>query len=130
MGLFVSYPHLDKAAVSQIVNVVSSCTNEEIWYDGELRGGDHYFSVIAREIRKNDIFLFMVTENSVHSDWCMQELQFAMSEHKKIIAVWLENITLPAEVKFIIQNTHYIMWNQDEKQSAGEHCVIGAPFEV
>lgn len=116
MGIFVSYSHLDKEIVSQIVDIVLSCSKEEIWYDAELRGGDRYFSVIAREIRKNDIFLFMVSEHSVCSDWCTQELQFAMSEHKKIIAVWLEDITLPAEVKFIIQNTHYIVWNQDKKQ--------------
>lgn len=114
MGAFVSYSHADTEEVSRVVEVIKNTCGQPLWYDHNLRGGDHYFSVIAEQIKENEYFLFMVSDHSVNSDWCMQELQFAMSERRKIIAIWLENVTLPAGVKFIIQNTHYIHWNQNK----------------
>ena len=120
MGIFVSYSHDDKDDVSKIVDIISTRTDEALWYDKKLRGGDLYFSVIAREISENDKFLFVVSKNSVTSNWCLQELQFAMSENKKIIAVWLENIEIPIDVKFIIQNTHYVLWNRNDERFADE----------
>ena len=125
MGAFVSYSHIDKKEVSHIVDIILSKTEVNLWYDAELKGGDRYFSVIAREIREKDTFIFMVSKNSVTSNWCLQELQFAMSEQKKIIAVWLEKIVLPAEVKFIIQNTHYVLWeNKTGVKSLRKGCEV------
>lgn len=108
MGIFISYSHPDKNQVESIVNILNKNTEHEIWYDNELRGGDHYFSVIAEQILKNEYFIFVVSRNSVASEWCRLELQFAMSEKRKIIAIWLEETPLPPVISLIIQNTHYI----------------------
>ncbi len=110
MGIFISYSHADTQEIVKIVELLKSSTDQDIWFDHELRGGDHYFSIIANQILKNEYFVFVVSDNSVSSDWCIHELEFAMAEKRKIIAIWLDNINIPAQVKFIIQNTHYINW--------------------
>ncbi len=119
-NVFVSYAHSDIEAVNKIINALKAIPDVEVWYDSNLRGGEHYFSVIAESILKNDYFVFVVSKSSVNSDWCLHELEFAMSEKKKIIAIWLENTDIPAGVKLVIQNTHYIMWTDGDEEELCE----------
>ena len=107
-GIFVSYSHNDSAAVEKIVAVLEEVSGNEVWFDYKLRGGENYFSVIANKIIENKYFVFVVSKSSVESEWCMRELEFAASEKRRIIAIWLEDITIAPRIKLIIQNTHYI----------------------
>lgn len=110
MGIFVSYSHEDAEKVQRIADALRRHSGHEVWFDNALRGGDKFFSVIAEEILKNEYFVFIVSDSSCHSDWCVRELQFAMSEGKKIMPIWLEEALPPPTVRLIIQNTHYISW--------------------
>jgi len=109
-GIFVSYSHRDSKIVERIVETLKETSGQEVWFDYKLRGGENYFSVIAEQILKNKYFVFIVSTHSVESDWCIRELEFAASEGKHIIAIWLDNIDVPPGVKLIIQNTHYVNW--------------------
>ncbi len=109
-GIFVSYSHKDTAVVEQIVSVLKETCGMDVWFDHKLRGGENYFSVIANQIIENKYFVFIVSDNSVKSDWCLRELEFAASERRHIVAIWLDNITIAPRIKLIIQNTHYINW--------------------
>lgn len=109
-GIFVSYSHKDSKVVEQIVDVLRETSGMEVWFDYKLRGGDNYFSVIANQIIKNKYFVFIVSNNSIESDWCLRELEFAASEKRYIIAIWLDNIDIAPRIKLVIQNTHYINW--------------------
>lgn len=133
MGIFISYSHRDTEKVNRIVRLLNEHSNNTVWVDARLRGGDQYFSVIAEQILKNEFFVFVVSDSSIQSDWCIRELQFAMSEGRKIIAVWLDDVDLPPVIKFIIHNTHYLNWSPDEDDFASniERCfsdvISGAP---
>ncbi len=107
-SIFISYSHKDTETIDIIVDVIKKASDMSIWYDSRLRGGEHYFSVIADQIMKSSFFAFIVSGNSIMSDWCLRELEFAASERKTIVAIWLENISIPPRVKLAIQNTHYI----------------------
>lgn len=109
-GIFVSYSHKDNKVVEQIVDILRETSGMEVWFDHKLRGGDNYFSVIANQIIKNKHFVFVVSNNSIESDWCLRELEFAASEKRHIIAIWLDNIDIAPRIKLVIQNTHYINW--------------------
>ena len=108
MNIFVSYSHNDAKTVEHIIALIRKYTNNEVWYDARLVGGENYFSVIAEQILKCSFFVFVVSENSVNSDFCLRELEFAASEKKAIVAFWLDNITISPRVKLVIQNTHYV----------------------
>ena len=107
-SIFISYSHSDRAAVEQIAGVIKEASGMPVWYDSNLRGGENYFSVIADQIVQCGYFVFVVSDHSIASDWCLRELEFAASERKRIIAVWLDNVSISPRVKLIIQNTHYI----------------------
>ncbi len=107
-NIFVSYSHKDSKIVRDVVTAIESSSNKSVWYDASLRGGENYFSVIANQILKCKYFVFVVSANSVCSDWCLRELEFAASENKIIVAIWIENVEITPRVKLIISNTHYI----------------------
>ena len=110
-GVFISYSHKDINSVTEIADTIKEILGIEVWYDNNLRGGDNYFSEIAEQILQKDYFIFVVSQNSVGSNWCVKELEFAMSENKKIIAIWLEDFSPPPRIRLVISNTHYIMRN-------------------
>ena len=109
-GIFVSYSHQDRDIVVQIVKILKESSGKEVWFDHKLRGGDNYFSVIANQIIANKYFAFIVSNNSIESDWCLRELEFAASERRHIIAIWIDNIDIAPRIKLVIQSTHYINW--------------------
>jgi len=109
-GIFVSYSHKDSDIVVQIVKILKESSGKEVWFDHKLRGGENYFSVIANQIIANKYFAFIVSNNSIESDWCLRELEFAASEKRHIIAIWIDNIDIAPRIKLVIQNTHYINW--------------------
>ena len=109
-GIFVSYSHNDSEVVEQIVTILKEATGKEVWFDYELRGGENYFSVIANQIINSKYFVFIVSAHSVESDWCLRELEFAASEKRRIVAVWLDNIRISPRIRLVIQNTQYINW--------------------
>lgn len=124
-NLFISYSHKDVAAVEQIVHSIESAADCDVWFDHKLKGGEEYFSVIADQILQCDYFLFVVSPYSVTSNFCIRELEFAMSENRKIIAVWLEEFTPPPRVRLVISNTHYIR-NQGLTDADFSHAIADA----
>ncbi len=107
-GAFVSYSHADVTHVRELVKVIEKEIGFPVWYDHNLHGGDHYFSVIAERILKYEYFIFVVSPNSVSSEFCTMELEFAKSEKRKILAVWLEDFMPPPRIRMVISHTHYI----------------------
>ena len=107
-GAFISYSHADAAQVRDLVDVITKELGFPVWYDNNLHGGDHYFSVIAERILNYEYFIFVVSQNSVNSEFCTMELEFAKSEKKKILAVWLEDFMPPPRIRMVISHTHYI----------------------
>ena len=112
-SIFISYSHQDAAAAHETAEALRQASGMAVWTDHKLRGGENYFSVIANQIMASRFFVFLVSGSSVRSDWCLRELEFAASEHKRIVAVWLEEVPIPPEIRLIIQNTHYIHYSTD-----------------
>ena len=137
-GIFVSYSHQDSTKVEQIISTIRDTSGMEVWFDRNLHGGENYFSVIANQIVENQYFVFIVSRNSIESDWCLRELEFAASERRQIIAIWLEDVPISPRIKLVIQNTHYINWysattdlfSQAVSMAfSGRATALGAPIE-
>ncbi len=107
-GAFISYSHADVRQVQDLVDLIQKELGFSVWYDHNLHGGDHYFSVIAERILQYEYFIFVVSQNSVNSEFCTMELEFAKSEKRKILAVWLEDFMPPPRIRMVISHTHYI----------------------
>ena len=115
--IFISYSHKDAETVKKIAKIIEKASNMPVWFDSSLRGGENYFSVIANQIVECNYFVFIVSDNSIMSDWCLRELEFAASERKIIVAVWLDNVSISPRIKLVIQNTHYVNYYSTTDES-------------
>ncbi|MBR2262935.1 MAG: toll/interleukin-1 receptor domain-containing protein [Firmicutes bacterium] len=122
-SIFISYSHQDAAEVRKIAESIQSAGIAEVWYDTKLRGGENYFSVIANQIIACEYLIFIVSDHSIQSDWCLRELEFAASEQKKILAVWLKDVDISPRVRLIIQSTQYINFDPSH-MDAFSHAIV------
>ncbi len=122
--IFVSYSHTDAAKKEKITHLLQEYSGCDVWSDARLHGGEAYFSTIAKQILASDYLVLLLSAASASSDFVKQELEFAKSERKLIFPIWLEEVELPANIRFIIQNTHYMFWfSRESDESFGQELV-------
>lgn len=117
MKIFISYSSRDREKVrllaedlKQIVKVVSHNDGGDVWFDQELIGGHDWWDNILSKIRACDVFLFVLTQESLRSDPCRLEYTYAHSLHKRILPILLGdglNVTLLPEPLQRIQFVDY-----------------------
>ncbi len=114
MGVFVSYSHLDKDKMLHTVSVLENIPDLVVWCDKNLRGGELFIDEIADQILAQEYFFFLLSKNSVKSSFCRQELTFAYNKGRKIVAVVIEDVELPAGVDFCLTGIHHIFYNETD----------------
>ena len=109
-SIFVSYAHDDLEAVERVVAILRQSVAADIWFDRHLRGGDEYFKIIAREIHRRDVFLFIGSKASFRSPWCVRELNYAKGKNKRIITVRIDDTPVPegTDLELAIFDSQYI----------------------
>jgi hypothetical protein len=66
-----------------------------LWYDTGIAVGSRWPDTIAEHLMESDCVIAFISSNAVASDYCQEELFFAMEEHIPIVAVHLEETQLP-----------------------------------
>jgi formylglycine-generating enzyme required for sulfatase activity len=101
MRLFISYAHVDKYQVSQLVEILRD-GGYEPWFDHQLIPGQNWKKQLLNAIVACDIFVYAMTPESLVSEWCLWELERAAELEKPIIPVRMQtNIKLPAQLQDI-----------------------------
>ena len=84
--VFVSYSHRDSSSVyPELVNLRDSGFN--IWYDEGIEGGTEWRGEIADAISNASLFVYFVSPESVQSENCLKEVNFADKHKVRILAV-------------------------------------------
>jgi hypothetical protein len=86
MGVFVSYSSRDKDAVTRLTQDLQD-TDEQVWLDQRLGGGDAWWRAILEQIRGCDVFIFALSQNSIQSKPCQAELHYAQELGLPILPV-------------------------------------------
>lgn len=103
--LFVSYCHRDSDLVLPIIEKLKE--KYDVWYDKDIKHGKEWSALIAKNIKECSVFLYMVTDNSLQSDPCKDEIAFAKDKGVPFIPVVLEDVEFPDE--FSLQFSRYQM---------------------
>ncbi|MBE6959415.1 MAG: toll/interleukin-1 receptor domain-containing protein [Ruminococcaceae bacterium] len=99
--VFVSYSHKDKERVCEIISDLMLCACN-IWYDTGIHSGEDWNNEIALHLFNAECVIFMVTANSIESEYVKDELNFAKSKQKKIYPIFLENVTLSLSLELLL----------------------------
>ena len=119
--IFISYKRVDKTRVDALKTKIEAATGEECWIDRTgIESDAQFVEVIMDAIDHCEIFLFMRSKehNNItnHStDWTIREVNYALSEKKRIVFVSLDNTPLPRWFKFMFPNQQEIDASDDEK---------------
>lgn len=85
--VFISYSRKNKLFVKKL-NAAIDSAGIDAWvdWDGIPLSAD-WMQEITQSITSSDAFLFVVSPHSLKSQYCLQELELAISENKKIIPI-------------------------------------------
>ncbi|MCQ2191712.1 MAG: toll/interleukin-1 receptor domain-containing protein [Paludibacteraceae bacterium] len=87
--IFISYARKDKDEVYPIVDELER-NGFDCWIDKNgIESGDQFKNVILDAIDGCEIFIYMLSANTLASDWCQKEFNYA-NGFKKIIPVLLK----------------------------------------
>lgn len=104
--IFVSYSRVDRPFVNDIIPLLRRVYGDtNVWFDDNLEGGQIWWDEILDQIAKCDIFMYLLSDKSVSSPYCLAELAEAQRLRKSILTVQVraqtavpENI---AEIQYI-----------------------------
>ena len=92
MKVFISYSRHDEGAVRSMVSELQRA-RVQVWLDDELGGGDAWWSEILEQIRGCTVFLFALSDNSLHSKPCRAELGYGQQLGLPILPVQIGELS-------------------------------------
>ena len=80
-----------------------------IWYDEGITPSARWSEELARAIENSSAFLAFISPDFVASDTCLNELDFALNRKLPLLAVHLEETTLPSGVELSLGGKQAIL---------------------
>ena len=96
--IFISYSHKDNDRVHPFIKALQN-KQYNVWFDEGIHYGDDWRKSIAEAISNASLFIYMISENSLKSKHCSNEVAFADENDIPFINILMEDIELPNEFK-------------------------------
>lgn len=97
MRVFVSYARVDKPYCLQIVGTLDV---HEVWYDQRLYAGQQWWREILRRLDWCEGFIYLLSPDSVTSEYCRKEYSLARNLGKHVFPVLIHDQTpVPTELR-------------------------------
>ncbi len=103
--VFVSYSHEDESRAMAFIAALGRHFN--VWYDKNLHSGKDWVDEIADREADSSAVFFLISEASLHSEYCKDEVSFARSGHIPLFAIELDKgIDYPRGFGLLLARTH------------------------
>lgn len=97
MRIFVSYARVDKPYCLQIVNMLSV---HDVWYDQRMYAGQQWWKEILRRLDWCEGFVYLLSPESVASEYCRREYDLARKAGRHIFPVLInQEANLPSDIQ-------------------------------
>jgi len=117
--VFVSYAHSDNEIIYPLINQLIKC-GYRIWFDEGVKVGDEWIEFIASKVFKCEQAILFVSNNSINSPNVRKEINFALSENKKIITVFIEDVIMSHGMRMQLDNIQSIPYDIYQKKDMFE----------
>jgi non-canonical purine NTP pyrophosphatase (RdgB/HAM1 family) len=95
MKIFISYAREDKP---QVLALIQALGVHETWFDDKLNLGQEWWREIEHQIAASHCFMFLISPDSLKSEYCRKEYEFARKLGKPVAPVLVRPATLPDEM--------------------------------
>ena len=102
--IFISYSRKDLNFVDELAKDLTEA-GYDVWYDlTDLEGGDHWADELQAAINESQVYVLVISPNSVASDWVEKEFIYAGGAGKRIVPLLHVQTALP----LWLVNLHYV----------------------
>lgn len=121
-NIFVSYSHDDREQAEAIIKLITRFDEDyDIWWDFQIRSGTHWRTTIEREIRNRDIFIFLMSPESMASEYCHIELEIARDSKRFLLPIIIEqpidDSKMPEDIAEYLHDFQYVDLSGDGDNS-------------
>ena len=113
--IFISYSHTHRESLNILAPQLQNVYGDgSYWYDTAIPGGEDWRDTIRVEIESCQVFLFLMSNQSVVSPYCLDELRSALQHRKEVLQVLLPTLTikyedaLPADLHAQLKGEQYV----------------------
>jgi hypothetical protein len=111
LSIFISHSAKDDDFGRKLVQDLRQAfgSDEAVWYDSEggLYGGESWWSTIVTTLGNCDVFIIVLSPNSMNSKWVMKELDIAIVEGKRVVPILFRQCDIRADLR-AIQNISFL----------------------
>lgn len=128
--LFVSYSHVDTAAVNRVLVHVDR-EKYRVWYDDTMEIGEDFREELRERIEACCAVLLFISDASMNSKYCGMEIITAYKYGKRIYPVYLsEEVEIPAPLKMILDNLQHVKSDRIDNEKYLAKLVASLPIEA
>lgn len=110
--VFISYSRKDLEEVKKIKYEIDKEAGIDCWMDLDgIESGEQFEDVIIEAISNSNIVLFMMSGNSMQSQWALDELDFAKHENKRVVLVSIDQAEMKGKFYFRYHKYDNIIWD-------------------
>lgn len=114
--LFISYSSEDRYTVWPLVDNLEHRLHTRCWIDKEkIKVGEDFVNAIYEGIDNADAVLFMLSDNSIASEWTRKEIDHASETGKRIIPLVIDGKGLRDWASDVFGRIDYVDVNKPEK---------------
>jgi formylglycine-generating enzyme required for sulfatase activity len=88
LKIFASYKRADRPFLDQMLPLLRRAHGKDsVWFDDDIPGGSDWWAVILHHIDVCPVFVFLMSNDALRSDYCLAELREAIRLNKTILLV-------------------------------------------
>jgi len=113
--IFISYSRTDIKTLDLLTSQIRNIYGQEsYWYDAGIPGASNWRQRIQVEIQSCQVFLYLMSDRSVASPNCLDELRMALQYHKPVLQVLLPTLNveytdaLPKDLQTQVENNQHV----------------------
>jgi len=102
--IFVSHSHIDNDFGTKLAQDLRRVLGDEsaAWYDVlGLQGGETWWDKIVEELLARDVFIVVLSPDSMNSPWVRREINMALNEGKLIVPILYRTCSIRADLRII-----------------------------
>ena len=109
--VFICYSHADTDQVYPALTALAD-NDVNVWYDEGIEAGASWRDSLANAINECKLLIFFSSRNSVASEHCLKEVNFAVENGKPILVVYVENVDLPPGLRLYLGDLQHLTLEQ------------------
>lgn len=114
-NVFLSYADQERSFMHKIARTLMR-EGMTVWTNTtDIKSGEEYGAVIDRGIEQADNFVFLISEASLKSVYCLKELSYAQSFNKRIIPLRIDDID-PEQILPELRKIQFINFPQEQNE--------------